>query len=66
MKRLLTLKQPHNTSQTEISTKNQDCPEATANLAAVETAEHNTEAVSHKARYLSSSESNNNILRSTK
>ena len=40
----------------EKSTKNLDCIKATANLAAVETAEHYTEAVSHKTRDASSSE----------
>ena len=58
MKRFLTLKPPRTRSQTETSTKNQDCLKATANLAAVETAEHDTEAVSHKTRDASSLESN--------
>ena len=45
MKRFLIFKPPRTQSQTEISTKNQDCLKATAYLAAVETAEHDTEAV---------------------
>ena len=48
MKRFLTFKPPLIRSKTEKSTKNLDCLRATANLAAVETAEHDTEAVSHK------------------
>ena len=56
IKRFLTLK---SRSQTEISTKNQDCPKATANLAVVETAEHDSEAVSYKTRDASSREATN-------
>ena len=59
MKRFLTLKPPRIRSQTEISTKNQDCPKDTANLAAVETAEHDTKAVPDKTRDASSVEGNN-------
>ena len=58
MKRFLTVKPPRTRSKTEISTKNQDCLKATYNLAAVETAEHDTEAVLHKTRDASSLESN--------
>ena len=59
MKRFLTFKPPLIRSKTEKSTKNLDCLRAPANLAAVETAEHDTEAVSHKTRDASSLESNN-------
>ena len=48
MKMFLTLKPPRIRSKTEKPTKNLDCLKATANLAAVETAEHDTEAVLHK------------------
>ena len=61
MKRFLTLKPPRIRSKTEKSTKNLDCLNATANLAAVETAEHDTEAVSHKTRDARSAECNNEI-----
>ena len=57
MKIFLTLKPPRTRSQIEISTKNQDCPKATANLAVVETAEHATMVVSYITRYASSPES---------
>ena len=56
MERFLALKPPRIRSKTEKSTKNLDCLNATANLAAVETAKHDTEAVSHKTREASSSE----------
>ena len=56
--KFLTLKPPRIWSKTEKSTKNLDCLKATANLAAVETAEHDTEAVSHKTRDASSIECN--------
>ena len=59
MKRFLTIKPPCIRSKTEKSTKNLDCLKATANLAAVETAEHDTEAVSHKTRDATSLECNN-------
>ena len=36
--------------QTKVSTKNQDCPEATANLAVVETAKPVSEVVSYKTK----------------
>ena len=49
MKRFLTLKPSHTRSQTESSTKNQDCSETTANLSPVKTEEPVTEAVSHIA-----------------
>ena len=58
MKIFLTLKPPCTRSQTETSTKNQDCLKATASLAAVQTAEHDTEAVSHKTWDESGLESN--------
>ena len=58
MKRFLTFKPPLIRSKTEKSTKNLDCLRATANLAAVETAEHDTEAVSHKTRDARSLECN--------
>ena len=54
--KVLALKPSCTRSQTEVATKDKDGPEATANLAHVETAEPVTEAVSHKARDLSSSE----------
>ena len=57
IKRFLTL-MPRSRSKTEKSTKNQDCLKATANLTAVETAEHDTEAVPYKTRDVSSFESN--------
>ena len=63
MKMFLTVKPPRTRSKTEISTKNQDCPEATTNLAAVEAAEHDTEAVSCKFRDASSLESNNKTVK---
>ena len=50
MKRFLTFKPPLIRSKTEKSTKNLDCLKATAHLAAVETAEYDTEAVPHKTR----------------
>ena len=62
MKRFLTLKPPRTRSQTETSTKNQDCLKATTNLATVETAEHDTEVVSHKSRDASSLESNRLLI----
>ena len=58
IKRFLTL-MPRSRSNTEKSTKNVYCPKATANLAAVETAEHDTEVASHKTSDASSLESNN-------
>ena len=58
VERFLTLKPPRIRSKTEKLTKNLDCLRATANLAAVETAEHDTEAVSHKTMDASSPESN--------
>ena len=58
IKRFLTLKPPRIRSKTEKSTKNIDCLRASANLAAVETAEHDTEAVSHKTRDATSPECN--------
>ena len=58
MKRFLTFKPPLIRSKTEKSTKNLDCLRATANLAAVKTAEHDTEAVSHKTRDARSLECN--------
>ena len=56
MNRILALKTSHTRSQTKVSTKNQDCPEANANLGPVENSEHVTEPVSHKARDPSSLE----------
>ena len=56
MNRVLALTHSCIRSQTEVATKDKDGPEATANMAPVETAEPVTEAVSHKARDLSSSE----------
>ena len=56
MNRILALKTSHTRSQTEISTKNQDCPEVNANLGPVENAEPVIEPVSHKARDPSSLE----------
>ena len=61
MKRFLTL-MPRSRSKTEKLTKNLDCLKATANLAAVETTEHDTEAASHKTRDASGLESNRLIL----
>ena len=58
MKRFLTLKPPRFRSKTEKSTKNLECLKATANLTAVETAKHDTEAVSHKTRSASGFECN--------
>ena len=58
MKRFLTVKPPRIRSKTEKSTKNLDCLKASANLAAVETAEHDTKAVSHKTRDATSLECN--------
>ena len=58
MKRFLTFKPPLIRSKTEKSTKNQNCLRATAHLAAVETAEYDTEAVSHKTRDARSHECN--------
>ena len=58
MKRFLALKPPRTRSKTETPTKYQDCLKATAYLAVVETAEHDTEAVSHKTRSASNHESN--------
>ena len=60
MKRFLTFKPPLIRSKTEKSTKNLDCLKAAANLAVVETVEHDTEAVSHKTRDARSHECNNN------
>ena len=62
MKRFLTLKPPRIRSNTEKPTKNLDCLKATVNLAAVETAEHDTEAASHKTRDATSLKSNNIII----
>ena len=62
MKRFLTFKPPLIRSKTEKSTKNLDCLKATAHLAAVETAEYDTEAVSHKTRDARSHECNNGVL----
>ena len=59
MKRFLNLKPSRFRSKTEKSTKNLDCLKATAHLAAVETAEHDTEAVSHITRDARSLECNN-------
>ena len=56
MRRVLALTHSCTRSQTEVATKDKDGPEATANLAPVETAEPVTEAVSHKARDRSGSE----------
>ena len=50
MNRVLALKLSRTRSQTEVSTKNIDCSEATVNLAHVETAEAATEVVLNKAR----------------
>ena len=50
MKRFLTFKPPRIRSKTEKPTKILDCLKFTANLAAVETAEHDTEAVPHKKK----------------
>ena len=58
IKMFLTL-MPRSRSKTEKSTENLDCLKATANLAAVETAEHYTEAVSHITRDATSLECNN-------
>ena len=58
MKRFLTFKPPLIRSKTEKSTKNLDCLKATAHLAAVETAEYDTEAVPHKTRDARSLECN--------
>ena len=58
MKRFLNLKPSRFRSKTEKSTKNLDCLKATANLAAVETVEHDTEAVSHITRDVTSIECN--------
>ena len=60
MKMFLTLKPPRIRSKTEKSTKNLDCLKATANLAAVETAEHDIEAVSYITRDATSHECNSN------
>ena len=65
MNRVLALTHSCIRSQTEVATKDKDGFEATANLAAVETAEPVTEAVSHKARDRSSSEYINGVLSST-
>ena len=65
MKRFLTFKPPLIRSKTEKSTKNLDCLKATAHLAAVETAEYDTEAVPHKTRDARSLECNNGVLIST-
>ena len=56
MNRVLALKPSSTRSQTEVATEDKDGPEATANLAPVETAEPVTEAVSHQVRDPSSSE----------
>ena len=56
MNRVLALEPSCTRSLTEVATKDKGSPEATANMAPVETAEPVTEAVSHKARDLSSSE----------
>ena len=56
MNRDLAFKPSHTRSQTEVTTKDKDGPEATDNLAPVETAEPVTEAVSHDARDPSSPE----------
>ena len=56
MTRELSLKLSRTPSQTDEATKDKDGPEATANLAPVETAESVTETVSHKARNPSGSE----------
>ena len=56
MRRVLALTHSCTRSQTELATKDKDGPEATANLAPVETAEPVTEAVSHEARDPSSPE----------
>ena len=61
MKSFLTLKPFRTRSKTKKSTKSPNCLKATANLAAVETAEHDTEAVSHKTRNVSSLESNTTL-----
>ena len=65
MRRVLALTHSCTRSQTEVATKDKDGPEATANLAPVETAEPVTEAVSHKARDRSSSEYINGVLSSS-
>merc|ERR1712240_945146 len=62
MKRFLNLKPSRFRSKTEKSTKNLDCLKATANLAAVEIAEHDTETVSHITRDARSLECNNGVL----
>ena len=62
MKRVLALTHSCTRSQIEVATKDKDGPEATANLAPVETAEPVTEAVSHEARNPSSPEYINIIL----
>ena len=62
MKMFLTFKPPLIRSKTEKSTKNLDCLKATAHLAAVETAEYDTEAVPHKTRDARSLECNNCFL----
>ena len=56
MNRNLALKPSRTRSQTEVATKDKGGPEATASPTPVETTEPVTEAVSHKARDLSSSE----------
>ena len=58
MKRFLTLKPPRTWSKTEKLTKNLNCHKATENLAAFETAEHDTEAASHNTSDASGHESN--------
>ena len=63
MKKFLPFKPPRTRSQTEILTTNQDFPKATANLAAVETAEHDTDTFSHKTRDASSLLESNNPSR---
>ena len=61
MSRVLALTHSCTRSHTEVATKYKDCPEATANLAPVETAE----AVSHKARDPSYSEYINRVYNLT-
>ena len=61
MKRLLNLK-PRSRSKTEKSTKNLDYLKATANLAAVETAEHYVSHITRDASGLECNISNNLIL----
>ena len=56
MNRVLALKPFYSRSQTEVATRGKDGPEATTNLAPVETAEPVIEAVSHKTRDPSSPE----------